>query len=194
MCVTPSPERSDEELMVLLQRNVAEALGDLYDRHHRLVLALAYRILGDRATAEEVVQETFLSVWQQARTYRYERGGARTWLLSIARHRAIDRLRRAPKPGQVAELDDTLIDWRLPEVWEQVDAKVRQRRVRQVLETLPPEQREVVELAYYGGLSQQQIAERMTTPLGTVKGRTRLAMEKLRLALADLMPEAGGTA
>src|SRR5215212_5351147 len=102
--VTSLPERSDEELMSLLQRNVSEALGALYDRHHRLVLALAYRILGDRAAAEEVVQEAFLSVWQQARTYHSDRGGARTWLLSIARHRAIDQVRRASKGGQAAEL------------------------------------------------------------------------------------------
>ena len=180
--------------MALLQRNVSEALGDLYDRHHRLVLTLAYRIVGDRAAAEEVVQEAFLSVWRQARTYRSERGGVRTWLLSIARHRAIDRIRRAPKMGQVAALDDALVDSRLPEVWEQADENVRRDRVRQVLETLPPEQREVVELAYYGGLSQHQIAERTAVPLGTVKGRTRLAMEKLRLALADLTPELGGSA
>ena len=192
--MTPLPERSDEELMALLQRNVSEALGDLYDRHHRLVLTLAYRIVGDRAAAEEVVQEAFLSVWRQARTYRSERGGVRTWLLSIARHRAIDRIRRVPKPGQVAALDDALIDRRLPEVWEQADENVRRDRVRQVLETLPSEQREVVELAYYGGLTQQEIAERMAVPLGTVKGRTRLAMDKLRLALADLTPELGGSA
>ena len=192
--MTPLPERSDEELMALLQRNDSGALGMLYDRHHRLVLTLAYRILGDRAAAEEVVQEAFLSVWRQAGTYRSERGGVRAWLLSIARHRAIDQIRRAPKTGQVAALEDALVDRRLPEVWEQADENVRRDRVRQVLETLPPEQREVVELAYYGGLSQHQIAERTAVPLGTVKGRTRLAMEKLRLALADLTPELGGSA
>lgn len=168
------------------------ALEALYDRHHRLALGLAFRVLGDRESAEEVVQETFLSVWRQAGTYRTERGRAREWLLSIARHRAIDRARRALAPGQVAELDEAMVDQRIPEVWEQVDQQERRDRVVSALAELPAEQRAAIELAYFGGLTHQEIAARIGVPLGTVKGRMRLAMEKLRIGLSELAPERGG--
>jgi RNA polymerase sigma-70 factor (ECF subfamily) len=169
LLVTRLADRSDEELMVLLQGQELDALDVLYDRHHRLALALAHRVLGDRDSAEEVVQEAYLAAWRQAATYREDRGNARTWLLSIVRHRAIDRARRARDVSSLSDLDDSLVDQHAPEVW-----------------------REAVELAYYGGLTHQEIAERTGVPLGTVKGRTRLAMGKLRTALADLAPETGG--
>lgn len=185
-------ERSDEELMALLGREDLTALEALYDRYHRLTLALAYRVLGDHGAAEDVVQETFLAAWRRASSYNPERGRVREWLLSVARHRAIDRLRGASNPGVTAELDETLADDRSPEVWEQVDHNLRRDRIRQVLGTLPLEQREVIELAYYGGLTHQEISKRTGAPLGTVKGRLRLVMEKLRHTLADLAPGAGG--
>jgi RNA polymerase sigma-70 factor (ECF subfamily) len=185
----PLSECNDDELMPLLQRNDLGALETLYERHHRLALALARRVVGDQEAAEEVVQESFLAAWQRSATYRPERGRARDWLLSIVRHRAIDRIRRGPRPGQMTELDDTLVDRRTPEPWWEVDQRLRREGVLEVMERLPPAQREAIELAYYGGLTQQEIAERVGVPLGTVKGRMRLAMEKLRLGLAKLAPD-----
>jgi RNA polymerase sigma-70 factor (ECF subfamily) len=189
--VTEPAERSDEELLEGLQRRDVHALEELYDRHHRLALALACRVVGDRESGEEIVQETFLAAWRQAGTYRPERGGARGWLLSIVRHRAIDRIRKTRQVGRLAELDDTLVDQRAPEAWQIVDANARRERISVALADLPREQREAIELAYYGGLTHQEISDLMGVPLGTVKGRMRLAMEKLRLALADLASPGG---
>lgn len=194
LLVTRLADRSDKELMVLLQRHELDALDVLYERHHRLALALAHRVLGDRDSAEEVVQEAYLAAWRQAMTYREDRGNARTWLLSIVRHRAIDRARRTRNVSSLSELDDSLVDQRAPEVWQVASLNLQREQIVRALATLPREQREAVELAYYGGLTHQEIAERTGVPLGTVKGRTRLAMEKLRTALADLAPETGGRA
>lgn len=186
--------RSDEELMALLQRRDLGALEALYDRHHRIALALAYRVVGDFEAAEDVVQETFLSAWRQSSTYHRDRGRVRAWLLSIARHRAIDRIRRARPPGQLTELDPSVVDPRATDVLEAAEASVRRDRIVQALMTLSDEQRQAVELAYYGGLTHKEISEQTGLPLGTVKGRMRQAMDKLRLALADLAPDEGGTA
>lgn len=191
--MTPPGERSDEELLLLMRSEQLGALEALYDRYHRLALAVAYRVVGSSESAEEIVQEAFLAVWRQAGTFQPERGRARDWLLSIVRHRAIDRVRRSLRPSQVAELDESLAD-RVPEVWEQASLNLQRERIAEALEALPPEQREAIELAYFGGLSHQDISERTGVALGTVKGRMRLAMEKLRLALADLAPEARGWA
>ncbi len=192
LLVTSLSERTDDDLMVQLQRQQVDALDVLYQRHHRLALALAYRVIGDRETAEEVVQESFVSVWRQAATFQPERGGARGWLLSIVRHRAIDRVRRARNLGPTAELSEMIVDERAPDAWQVADMNARRERIVSALATLPREQREAIELAYYGGLTHQEISQQTGVPLGTVKGRTRLAMEKLRVALADLGAEAGG--
>ena len=178
--------------MTMLQQKELAALEALYDRHHRLVLALAHRVLGDRETAEDIVQETFLTAWRQAAVYSQERGRVRGWLLSIARNRAIDRLRRTRNVRQIDEVSDSLVDQRSANLEEAIDEKARRERLRQALAVLSADQREAVELAYYGGLTHQEISQRTGAPLGTVKGRMRLAMEKLRLALADLAPEVAG--
>ena len=178
----------------MLQRRELGALEELYDRHHRLALALAYRVVGDRESAEDVVQETFLAAWRQASTYHVERGRARAWLLSIARHRAIDRIRRSRGAGEMAELDESTVDERAPDAFLVTDQNLRRERMRSALDTLPAEQREVVEMAFYGGLTHTEIAGQTGVPLGTVKGRLRLAMDKLRSTLADLRQEIGGTA
>ena len=187
-----SAESSDETLMTMLQQKELAALEALYDRHHRLVLALAFRVLADRETAEDIVQETFLTAWRQAAVYSQERGRVRGWLLSIARNRAIDRLRRTRNVRQIDEVSDSLVDQRSANLEEAIDEKARRERLRQALAVLSADQREAVELAYYGGLTHQEISQRTGAPLGTVKGRMRLAMEKLRLALADLAPEVAG--
>ena len=159
-----------------------QALECLYDAHHRLALAVAYRILGDRADAEEVVQEAFLAVWRVDQAYDPSKGARRAWLLSIVRNRAIDRLRarrRAPRTG----------DEVIPEPMDRTDvaaevvATLDGRAVREALLGLSPEQRAVIELAYFGGLTHTEIAARLSLPLGTVKGRMRLALERLRIAL-----------
>ena len=187
-----SAESSDETLMSMLQQKELAALEALYDRHHRLVLALAFRVLADRETAEDIVQETFLTAWRQAAVYSQERGRVRGWLLSIARNRAIDRLRRTRNVRQIDEVSDSLVDQRSANLEQAIDEKARRERLRQALAVLSADQREAVELAYYGGLTHQEISQRTGAPLGTVKGRMRLAMEKLRLALADLAPEVAG--
>ncbi len=177
---------SDEELLAQLQQGKLQALELLYDRYHRLLLALAYRVVGDQQVAEEVVQEVFLAVWRRSASYQPGRGKVRQWLLSIVRNRAIDRVRGNLKPSQTAELDESLTDPSAPEAWEYVDQSLQRERVRAELATLPAQQREVIELAYYGGLTLQQISDQTQVPLGTIKSRTRLAMDKLRQALRDL--------
>ena len=180
---------SDRELLEQLQKSGVGALEELYARHHGLALAVAFRVLGDRGDAEEVVQETFLAVWRRSATYRADRGGVRGWILSIVRHRAIDRIRRARGAAPVAFLDETWPD-RGASVFSDVNREVERERIVEAVATLPAEQREALELAYYGGLTQQEIATLVGVPLGTVKGRIRLAMEKLRTSLADLAGEA----
>ena len=184
--------RNDEELLALLQHANVAALEELYDRHHRLALAVAFRVLDDRGEAEEVVQEAFLAVWRRSATYRPERGGARGWILSIVRHRAIDRARRARGAAPTAALDETLQDDRGGDVFQAANRHVERERIQAAMSSLPHEQRETVELAYFAGLTQQEISGRVGVPLGTVKGRMRLAMEKLRVVLADLATEVGG--
>ena len=175
--------------MALLQRGEIGALDRLYDRHHRLALALAWRIVGNREMAEEIVQEAYLAIWRHAAGHRPALGGVRTWLFSIVRHRAIDQLRRRSARQPTVELEGPLADERSPELLRVVEQSDARQRVRRALADLPREQRQAVDLAYYGGLTQQEIAERVGVPLGTVKGRLRLAMEKLRLMLVDLAPE-----
>lgn len=157
----------------------------LYDRYGRVVFGMVYAMLGSPEAAEEVVQDAFERVWRDAGSYRAERGSVRTWLLAIARHAAIDRHRRtAPRIGPERPLDDAR-ERRDPDADSFVDRAVRSDRVLLALRALPPEQREVIVLSFYGGYAQSEIAARLGVPLGTVKGRARLALAKLRVALAD---------
>jgi RNA polymerase sigma-70 factor (ECF subfamily) len=164
----------------------ADALGELYDRYGRLAFGVLYRMLPSPEAAEEVAQDAFHSVWRQARSYRSERGAVRTWLLAICRNAAIDwrrtrgkRLEREVTIEAAAELvSDSKVD-------ERVIDRLRADKVRAVVSRLPPEQRRVLALAFWGGYSQSEIATRTDTPLGTVKSRVRLAMNKLRDSLED---------
>jgi RNA polymerase sigma-70 factor (ECF subfamily) len=180
---------SDEELIEASQRKDLLALEEFFDRHHRIAMAVAYRILEDREAAEDVLQEAFLAVWRQANTYNSGRGSARTWFLSIVRHRAIDVTRGKSFGRQRTSLDELNFELSYPDVWHQVDARLDNQRVRDAVASLPPEQRDAVMMAYFGGLTHPEIAERTGVPLGTVKGRLRLALQKLRSLLIDL--EAG---
>jgi RNA polymerase sigma-70 factor (ECF subfamily) len=177
---------SDEELVLAFQQKDLQALEEFFDRHQRIALAVAYRVLGDREAAEDVLQEAFLAVWRQADTYQPEKGTARSWFLSIVRHRAIDVTRGRSFAKERISLDELNFEPRYSDVWQQVDARLDGEQVRQAVEALPAEQKEAVLLAYFGGFTHPEIAQRTGVPLGTVKGRLRLAMQKLRNLLADI--------
>ncbi len=178
--------------MVATQRGAARdprALEMLYDQYGGVAFALAYRILGERGMAEDVVQEAFLNIWRQGARYDAQRGSARTWVLTIVHHRAIDQVRsmRARMGADIA-IKETVPLVSHEDTWAAVAQRLEGERVRAALANLPQEQEQVVALVYYGGYTHQQIAERMGIPLGTVKGRLRLATEKLRELLRP--PEA----
>ncbi len=178
---------ADEEVMHLVKEGDPRAFELLYDRHGGASFSLAYRMVGNRVTAEDISQEAFLSIWRSRARYQPERGSVRTWVLGIVHHRAIDALRRnlvhdrrrASAEGieerhEARELTDV-------EVHRREDA----RQVRAALESLPEDQSRVIQLGYFGGYSHSQIAEMLEMPIGTVKGRMRLGLEKLRQGLAE---------
>lgn len=178
--------QSDEELVARLRERDSGAFTMLYDRYSRMAFGLAYRMLNDPSAAEDVVQEAFLAVWRQADTFRVERSAVRTWVLSIVHHRAIDRLRRsaaarevsADAPEHEAERADDSVDVEL-----EVGALIEARQVRSALDMLPAEQRRAIEMAYFAGLSHSEIAGELRVPLGTVKGRLRIGLQKMRALL-----------
>ena len=176
-------------LVGLVATGDQSALATLYDATNRLIYSLILRVLGDVSSAEEVLVDVYTQVWRQAASYDANRGAPLAWMATIARSRAIDRLRsgwqdqRRKEPLEV--LGDAPANAASPE--ETTAAAERQRFVREALNLLTPEQREVIELAYYSGLSHSEIAEKLKQPLGTVKTRTRLGMMKLREALAPLL-------
>ena len=169
----------DEGLMARMREQDGEALAILYDRHHRAAYSLALRILQDAGQAEDVVQEAFLAVWRQAPGYDPSRGPVRPWLLTIVHHRAINHLRKQAAPGQLTERDEELLEARQPEVWQAAYQTIRHQEIRAALDELPTDQRAVIDLAFFGGLTHREIAERLNLPLGTVKSRMRLAFRKL---------------
>lgn len=180
------PEVGDGELLRRIVARRDDALATLYDRHAPQLLSLAHRILGDWEDAEEVLQEVFVYVWDHAQSYDAGRSSLSTWLVLITRSRAIDRLRSVRVLDRVLahlEVEQVLERHTSPEAASTVLVKERQDRVRRELDHLPPEQREVLQMAFFGGLSQTEIAAATGTPLGTVKTRTLLAMKKLRTAL-----------
>jgi RNA polymerase sigma-70 factor (ECF subfamily) len=176
---------ADAELVTRIADRRQDALGALYDRYAPLLLALTRRILGNPADAEEVVQETLLQVWGQAGRYDPRRSSVATWLVLLARSRAIDllRSRRVRERAVEAAGEETLGVHASPEGPAAVWYEERRSRVLAALAQLPADQRHVLELAFFGGLSQREIADLTGTPLGTVKTRTLLAMRKLRQAL-----------
>ena len=178
---------ADEELMELVGDGDARAFEVIFDRHAGAGYSLALRMCGRRALAEDIVQEAFLSLWRSGSGYDRARGSVRSWVLSAVHNRAVDALRRAgAKAGR--DVSDEGIAERLP-AREATDAEVERReesrRVRGALDELPPDQRQVIELAYFGGLSHSQIAEMLDLPPGTVKGRMRLGLTKMRSALGE---------
>lgn len=159
----------------------------LYERYGRLSFALAYRIVGDPSLAEEVVQDAFLQVWNRATTFDHARGGnVRGWLMTIVHHRSIDFRRRDldRKPTNVP-LEDVENVLSVPDVWGAVSASLTRDSMRAAVDTLPRDQRRAIELAFFDGLTHNEIAEQENAPLGTIKGRLRLGMRKLRLVLTE---------
>jgi RNA polymerase sigma-70 factor (ECF subfamily) len=157
-------------------------LEALYDAYHRQAIGLAFRILGDLGEAEEVAQEVFLTTWRSGYTYDPSRGSTRTWILSMVRNRAIDVL-RAKKRRPVQPLAEGLDPPDKQDVPSQAVTNMDAEAARSALNTLPPDQKQVIELAYFGGLSHSEIATQLAAPIGTVKGRIRLGLDRLRAVM-----------
>ena len=178
---------ADEEVMQLVQGGSPRAFELLYDRHGGAAFSLSYRMVGNRVTAEDITQEAFLSIWRSRLRYDQARGSVRTWVLGIVHNRTIDQLRRGTVHDRRRETLDG-VEERF-EARERTDVEAARREeargVHGALETLPEEQRRTIELAYFGGFSHSQIAEMLGMPVGTVKGRMRLGLEKTRRQLAD---------
>jgi RNA polymerase sigma-70 factor, ECF subfamily len=178
---------ADEELMELVDAGETRAFEVIFDRHSGAGYSLALRMCGRRALAEDIVQEAFLSLWRSSAGYDRARGSVRPWVLSAVHNRAVDALRRTgAKAGR--DVSDEGIAERLPgrdATDAEVERREESRRVRNALDELPGDQRQVIELAYFGGLSHSQIAEMLDLPPGTVKGRMRLGLSKMRSALGE---------
>jgi RNA polymerase sigma-70 factor, ECF subfamily len=172
---------ADRAVLVRLANGELDALEELYDRYKTMAYSIAFRITNDTSVAEDVVQDAFLGAWRNAARYVEVRGSVKTWLLAIVHHRAIDAVRRR-RP--TTELPDAELPppeaLRMPDVWADVAASLDADTVQGALGTLSDVQREAIELAYFGGLTQQEIAERTATPLGTVKSRMRLGLLAMR--------------
>src|ERR671936_1662331 len=173
---------ADEDLMQLVRRGDAAAFELVYDRHATAAFSLAYRMTGTRNAAEDVVQEAFLSLWRSGARYDHTRGSVRTWVLGIVHNRAIDALRRSMVHDRRRASDEGIQE--RFEARERTDVQAARRQeaaeVRTALATLPDDQSRAIELAYFGGFSHSEIAEMLDTPIGTVKGRMRLGLEKMR--------------
>ena len=179
---------ADEELMPLVSRKDPEAFEVLYDRHGGAAYSLAYRIVGSRTAAEDVTQEALLSIWRSGARYDRARGSVRAWTLGIVRNRAIDLLRKeSGRSPKLAAEGEELLERSPSEELTDAEALRREtaREVRGAIKDLPDDQSRVIQLAYYGGFSHSEIAEMLSEPLGTVKGRMRLGMDKIRATLAE---------
>jgi RNA polymerase sigma factor (sigma-70 family) len=176
---------ADRAVLVRLADGELDALEDLYDRYKTMAYSIAYRITNDASLAEDVVQEAFLGVWRNASRYVEGRGSVKTWLLAIVHHRAIDAVRRRRPTSELPETADTAVPaaLTLPDVWAEVSAGLDADTVRAAVRSLSDVQREAIELAYFGGLTQQEIAAQTDTPLGTVKSRMRLGLLAMRRSL-----------
>ena len=178
---------ADEDLMHLVQRGQAAAFEVIYERHASAAFSLAYRIVGTRSGAEDVSQEAFLSLWRSGARYDPGRGSVRTWVLGIVHHRAIDFLRRSAVHDKRRASDEGIED--RFEAGERTDVEAARRdearTVRAALDGLPRDQRQVIELSYFGGFTHTEIADILEAPIGTIKGRMRLGLGKLRDRLAN---------
>jgi len=183
---------ADEDLIRLAQSGDENAFEVVYDRHERAAYSLAYRMMGAQAPAQDVVQEAFLSLWRSGSHHDGSRGSVRTWILAVVHHRAIDALRRTTRHDSKI-VDDEGLQERI-EAPDRTDVEAiereQSREVRAALEALPIEQRRVITLGYFGGFTHTEIAQILDAPIGTVKGRMRLGLQKMR---GELIGIAGGT-
>jgi RNA polymerase sigma-70 factor, ECF subfamily len=180
---------ADEDLLELVHDGEVQAFEVIFDRHGTAAFSLAYRMCGRRAAAEDIVQDAFLSLWRSSRGYDPRRGSVRSWVLSAVHNRAIDAFRRQSSRTGRDVADDGIAE-RMPAP-DSTDAEVERRddarRVRTALDELPSDQRQVIELAYFGGFTHSQIAEMLDLPAGTVKGRMRLGLTKMRYVLGEVV-------
>jgi RNA polymerase sigma-70 factor, ECF subfamily len=178
---------ADEDVMQLVRRGDAQAFEIVYERHSAAAFSLAYRMMGTRSGAEDVTQDAFLSLWRSGARYDRARGSVRTWVLGIVHHRAIDALRRSTVHDKRRASDEG-IEERF-EAAERTDVEAARREeagtVRNALSTLPADQCQVIELAYFGGFTHTEIAEMLEAPVGTIKGRMRLGLKKMRAQLGE---------
>ncbi len=176
---------ADEDLISLVEANDDPvAFAVLYDRHSRAAYSLAYRMMGERQSAEDLVQEVFLKVWRGAGSYRAERGSVRTWILSIVHNRGIDQLRSTASRRRMQEKVEASAPRSQPsEAFAQSWRNSQREQVREALSALPEEQLKILELAYFSGYTHVEIAGLLDLPLGTVKGRMRLGLKKMRSLL-----------
>jgi RNA polymerase sigma-70 factor (ECF subfamily) len=187
--VLPLAEPTDEELISAICKGEEDALEMLYERYNRYAYSLAYRILRDPVAAEDIVQDAFLSIWRKASSYQMQHGSVHSWLQAIVHHRAIDKVRAAAhRDHQWTSLqadDEQDLPSEQSDVWEQAWQGEQRRIIRAVLDQIPTEQRMVIELAYFGGYTHAEISEQWHIPLGTVKGRMRLGLQKMKALLAE---------
>jgi len=174
----------DRRLIDRLAAGELDALQELYERHKTMAFSIAYRVTGEGGAAEDAVQDAFLGAWRSAGRYEPARASVRTWLLTIVHRRAIDVVRRRRRPDATVEIDEEVVaSLSLPDVWEEVARGLDRDRVVAALASIAPTQREAIELAYFEGLTQVEIAQRTRAPLGTVKSRLRLGLQGLRKML-----------
>jgi RNA polymerase sigma-70 factor, ECF subfamily len=178
--MTVEPKDIDGDIAAQLRQGEATAIGRLYDRYGRLAYGLALRVLNDRTAAEDVVQEAFLGVWRNAGSFDTSRGTVRNWLLSIVHNRAIDRVRGTARIRREARLEVAEGIAGVPDAWEALSLELERTQIREAFAQLPDAQRRTLELAYFGGYTHVEIARQMDVPLGTVKGRMRIGLEKMR--------------
>jgi RNA polymerase sigma-70 factor (ECF subfamily) len=178
---------SDEALVALIVRSDDVALAELYERYGRVAYNLAYRILRDQTLAEDAVQEAFLAVWRSAGRFLPERSKASTWILTLVHRRAVDLVRREER--RRAEPLDEALEPAGDATDETAWLRLERERVQAALRQLPDQQREALELAYYGGFTQSELAERLGQPLGTIKSRMFAGLARMRELLAEAAPE-----
>ncbi len=172
---------ADEDLISLIEAGDAEAFSTLYDRHSRAGYSLAYRMMGERQAAEDLTQDAFIKVWRNAASYRVERGSVRTWVLSVAHNRGIDQLRAHASRRRTQDKIEASAPRSQPsEAFAETWRNSQRDQVREALQALPPEQLKILELAYFSGYTHLEISELLSLPLGTVKGRMRLGLKKMR--------------
>ena len=176
---------SDEALVALVARADEDALAELYDRVSRIAYGLALRVLRDERHAEDAVQEAFLQVWRSAATFRAERAKASTWILTLVHRRAVDLVRREERRQADPLTDDSALGEAPEDTEEAAWLRFERERVQAALKELPDVQREALELAYYGGFSQSELADRLGVPLGTIKSRMFAGLARLRELLDD---------